>query len=96
MDAYYLAVCKPKPKPSDRLPNWGAYLQELRKLSSDVGVQRAASILQELKEHDRNPIMHPELILNEDDALTLFEIAKSAIMAMAERLPKPRPAKSSS
>src|SRR5690606_4399422 len=52
MDAFYLAACKPVPKPTERLPNWGAYIAELKKLETDTEVLRAVSILQQLKDHD--------------------------------------------
>jgi hypothetical protein len=37
--------------------------------------------------------MHPERVLSQDDAFTLFEIAKGAIMAMAGKLPEPKAVK---
>lgn len=44
------------------------------------------------KDHGRNLIIHPEISLTPDEALSLFEIAQGAIMAMAETLPIPKPA----
>lgn len=89
MHEYYLVVCKPKPKPSGRLDNWGAYLTELRK-STDQDVRKVEALLQLIKDDDRNLIMHPEQILSPDEAFSLFEIAKSAIIAMASALPVPK------
>ncbi|MFC2002357.1 hypothetical protein ACFLV4_00150 [Chloroflexota bacterium] len=90
---YYISVCKPKSK--NKLGNWGAYLSALHKLSEDSTVEKALRedvrkvevLLQQIKDQDRNLIMHPEIILTPDEAFTLFEIAKGAIMAMANRLP---------
>jgi hypothetical protein len=83
---YYMNVCKPKdPK---RLENWGAYIAELKK-SGDPNVKETIAILQQIKDNDRNLIMHPERILSSDDAFTLFEIAKGAIMAMSVKLTSP-------
>jgi len=89
MHQYYLAICKPTPAPA-HLDNWGAYIAELRK-SNDPSVKETIAILQQIKDNDRNLIMHPERVLSVDDAFTLFEIAKGAIMAMAPKLPEIKP-----
>jgi hypothetical protein len=83
---YYLAVCKPTNKA--RLDSWGAYLADLRK-SKDADVQKVVAILQQIKDRDRNLIMHPEAVLSVDDAFTLFEVGQGAIIAMAAKL-RPR------
>lgn len=88
MHQYYIAVCKPNPCPT-HLENWGAYIKELQK-SSDPVVRETVAVLQQIKDNDRNLIMHPERVLSPDDALRLFEISKGAIMAMATRLPQPK------
>jgi hypothetical protein len=85
---YYVAVCKPKPKPKKRLESWGAYLAKL-KLVTDPDVQEVVAILQQTKDHHRNLIMHPEAVLTPDEAFVLFEVAQGAIIAMASRLPGP-------
>ena len=85
MHQYYLAVCKP-PKP-DPLENWGAYIAELLK-SGDSSVKETVALLKQVKDHHRNLIMHPEVVLSPDEAFTLFEIAKGAMMAMAGKLPE--------
>ena len=85
---YYCEVCEPESK--TRLSNWGAYLTELRKVQNDGQVKEVIAILQQFKDRHRNLIMHPELILTDDDAHTLFEKSKAAIIAMAERLPTPK------
>ena len=87
MHEYYLAVCKPKPEPAGRLESWGAYLAELKK-STDPDVQKVVTLLQQIKDDDRNLIMHPERVLSPDDAFILFETAKSAIIAMGINLPE--------
>ena len=89
LHGYYLAVCKPKPRPKARLENWGAYIAELRK-SKDQDVQEVVALLQQIKDQHRNLIMHPEVALSPDQAFTLFEIAQGAIIAMATKLPTPK------
>jgi len=89
MHEYYLVVCKPRPKPKGRLDNWGAYIAALNKVNN-ADVKEVVAMLQQIKDRHRNLIMHPEVVLTPDEAHTLFEIAKSAIISMADRLPKPK------
>jgi hypothetical protein len=99
---YYLAVCKPKK--SDKLANWGAYLLALRKVvgegeedkesdepegnakEGDPQVKGVITFLYQVKD-TRNNIMHPELVLSPDDAFGLLDVAKAAMIMMADRLP---------
>lgn len=86
---YYIIVCQPAK--AARQGNWGAYLTALYKASggqekvTDPEVREVYHILTRIKDH-RNNIMHPELVLTQDEAFTLFENAKSAIMVMLPRL----------
>lgn len=82
---YYLHVCQPESE--KRLQAWGAYITELKK-SPKPEVQEVVAILQQIKDRHRNLIMHPEIVLSPDEAFTLFEIAKGAIIAMADNLPR--------
>ncbi|MFC2021291.1 hypothetical protein ACFLU1_05880 [Chloroflexota bacterium] len=81
---YYLQVCKPKSK--KKLDNWGMYIAKLTQ-SQDSQVKEVVALLQQIKDRHRNLIMHPEVVLTPDEAFTLFEIAQSAIIAMAGYLP---------
>lgn len=85
LHGYYLAVCKPKPKPKERLDSWGAYIAALHGINED-DVKEVVAILQQLKDRHRNRLMHPEIILSPDDAFTLFETGQTAITVMAQRL----------
>jgi len=89
MHEYYIVMCKPTPRPSKRLENWGVYIAEFQK-SSKPEVKEVVAILQQIKDQHRNLIMHPEIVLTPDEAFTLFEIAKGAIIAMADKLPTPK------
>jgi len=82
---YYLAVCDPKPAPN-RLENWGAYISKLHELKRP-DVDEIVALLQQIKDQHRNLIMHPEIVLNFNEAYTLFEISKTAIMVMASKMP---------
>jgi len=83
---YYISVCKPEK--NNRLDNWGAYIAALAK-STDPNVKETVAILQQIKNNDRNLIMHPERTLTPDDAFILFEVTKGAIMAMSVKLVNP-------
>jgi len=87
MHKYYVSVCKPKP--AERLTNWGAYINELNKLNKPE-VKEVVAMLQQIKDRHRNLIMHPEIVLSIDEAFTLFEIAQGAIIAMADKIPVSR------
>jgi hypothetical protein len=87
MHEYYVAVCKPNPKPRKRLNNWGAYIDKFRN-SPKPEVTEIAVLLQQIKDKHRNLIMHPDITLSMDEAFTTFEIAQGVIIAMAAKLPK--------
>lgn len=84
MHDYYTKVCNQNQQ-CQPLSSWGAYISKFRQ-SSDSDTKRIGEVLQQVKDHDRNLIMHPEISLTEGEAHTLFEVAKGAIMAMAEKL----------
>jgi predicted RNase H-like HicB family nuclease len=86
---YYFAVCKPDK--AERLDSWAAYLSALYKFSGGEeeitapDVREVYNNLNRIKAY-RNDIMHPETELSQDEAFTLFENAKSAIMLMLPHL----------
>jgi hypothetical protein len=86
LHCYYLACCTPSSP--DTLPNWGAYIAELRQCGTPA-INEVASLIQQIKDLNRNLIMHPEVALSTDEAFTLFELCKSAIILMAAALPSP-------
>ena len=49
-------------------------------------VASVLSILDQIRETRRNPLMHPEVTLEENAAVVLFDIAKSAIHSMVEQI----------
>lgn len=82
---YYLVVRRPeKQMPLD---NWGAYIGKLYGIEEHE-VKKVVALLQEIKYIDRNQIMHPELVLTQDQAIGVINSAKSAIEAMTQRLPE--------
>ena len=87
---YWVNLCKHKPE--ETLESWAAYLSDIynlcqtnklgKKESDDI--KKLYYLLQQIKYQDRNNIMHPEITLNEDDALSLFDTIKTAIKVMTE------------
>jgi hypothetical protein len=72
-----------KKKPRD----WGAYITVLENHGGD---KKVIGNLQHIKDHYRNPIIHPEATLSPDDAFSLFNTSISAIIqldAAIEALP---------
>jgi len=82
---FWLRVCEPA-SPPEKGKNLGFYIGELRGCE-DADGQEVAELLNQIREKHRNDIMHPNVSLNAAEAFRLFEIAKTSIMAMAERLP---------
>jgi hypothetical protein len=75
---FYLEVVGTLPKLKSR--NWGVYISNLRKHG---GVDaRILSLLDQIKDLYRNPIMHPETRLDMKQALSLVGVAESVMSAM--------------
>lgn len=93
---YYIAVCKPKNQ--KKLDSWAAYIVSLHKRTEDAKckaelkehIARVLALLKQVKNQDRNQIMHPELVLDTNQAHILFKITTTAIMVMADKLHKPK------
>ena len=72
---YYAVVVGSKPKKRD----WGAYIVGLRGKGAD---DKIVAAIDQMRSLHRNPLLHPEDVLSEEDALGLFGIAQSAIIAI--------------
>lgn len=83
---WHQLVCKPPPK-ADK-PDMGKCVSDLRGSNPDKGALGALGVVDQIRELHRNPVMHPEDFLTVEQALRLFDIAKSAIGAMAEQIAK--------
>jgi hypothetical protein len=92
---YYVLMCKPS-NPKKKLDSWAEYLRLLENICNQTTsllsdedkrhIRKVCSLLNLIKKDHRNLIMHPEITLKEDDALSLFDIVKGAIEAMVEKL----------
>ena len=85
---YYCAVTQSQPKRKDR--NWGAYVRNLnrhRNQNSSSGVDpKLVALIDQVREHHRNPVMHPEITLNTDEAQSMFSICQAVIITLANGL----------
>ncbi len=83
---YYNVVTKGTASPKTR--NWGVYIRVLRKHGADPKI---VSVLDQIRDMHRNPVIHPEVFLSIDEATVLFGVAQSAIVAMAIDIQKRQP-----
>jgi hypothetical protein len=64
---------------------WATCVQELKKAKANPKV---VQVLDQIRDLHRNPLMHPEDFLSMKEAISLFDIAKSAIGSLAEEIAK--------
>ncbi|MDE2022321.1 MAG: hypothetical protein KGI71_05430 [Patescibacteria group bacterium] len=72
---YYKVVTGRAPKSR----TWGYYVRGLKDHNADAKVVAA---IDQLRDLHRNPLMHPQAVLEEDEAVSLFGMAQSAISTM--------------
>jgi hypothetical protein len=73
---YYIFKCTGNPPdPGNR--NFGAYI---RTLEANKAEQKAIRSLRELKDLDRNPLIHPESDLDQDEAISLFILCSQTVI----------------
>jgi hypothetical protein len=82
---YYEVVVGTLPK--KKMRNWALYINQLRKCGADPIV---VTILEQIKDLHRNPVIHPETKLQTDEALSLIGIIDSALNAMVNDMKKRR------
>lgn len=79
--------------PTDESPEMAQCINELRKKKEDP---KLLDILDHIRDLHRNTVMHPEAFLSMEEALRLFDISKSAINAMADKISAIESAKTAS
>ena len=77
---YWSKVTKKDPS---RAPSLASCIEQLRKAQEDAKV---LDVLDHFRDLHRNTLMHPEVFLGAHEAMRLFDIAKSAISAIAARM----------
>ena len=84
--AYFDEVAGKEHRPRSR--NMGDYLKKMRDLK--VGDAKVLDVLQSLKDLHRNPLMHPEdVIESADEAISLYAAVRAAIGYILDRIPAP-------
>lgn len=81
--------------PKVKFPTMGVMLGALEKCrktgSGETPNSETLRLLRDVKDFDRNPIMHPNDTLNEDDAIALFHRSQGAISSMIKELTEKSP-----
>lgn len=80
---YYSHVTAGAPPPKVR--NIAVYINAMRQ--AKCGDERILSVVGQLSKLHRNPLIHPEVALTLDEAISILGIARSAITAMLSHLP---------
>jgi hypothetical protein len=67
--------------------DWGRYITALRDVLENVSVikkpnKRTGELLDSIRATDRNPLVHPELNLDADGALQMFNLCQNAVSLM--------------
>jgi hypothetical protein len=65
--------------------NWGEYISLLGKHGA---AKEVTDLVQNIKDNYRNPLMHPEDTLEEDDAISLFGVCQSTIESLVRDMKK--------
>jgi hypothetical protein len=85
---YYVTVTGATPKRKDR--NWGAYVRNLNTHKKNDPYSKVdpklVSLIDQVREHHRNPVMHPEDVLTPDEAQSLFSMCQAVIITFAGAL----------
>jgi hypothetical protein len=68
--------------------DWGTFIRELRCVLADAAAARRPNVrtvelIDSIRAQDRNPLVHPELNLDSDGAVLMFDLCKNAISLMA-------------
>lgn len=71
-------------------PGWGQYVQKLEKKSLNVPIQ-IIQRLNEIREYERNPIAHPEFVVQSDDAMPLFGLVLGVIPMITKEMQRINP-----
>jgi hypothetical protein len=80
---YYTQVSEGKAPPKVR--NIGVYLNAMK--IAGVGDEKIRFALKQLTDLYRNPLIHPEAVLTQEEAIGIFGLARSAIGGMLAVLP---------
>jgi hypothetical protein len=88
MDAYYKALSGTSFANDGVSRNWGAYIKALQGKEAD---HKITVFLDHIREEYRNPVAHPTVTVDAEEAFSLFGVAGSVISQMLRAI-KERPA----
>lgn len=77
-----------------RLKNWGQYLDALEKVGEGVILrpsEEAIALIRQIKDIYRNPVIHPDRVLNSHEAKTIFHGTIAAITRIASEIKQADP-----
>jgi hypothetical protein len=66
--------------------NLGVYIHSLEQAHADERITKA---LRQLKDLHRNPLIHPEVAIRTDEAITIVGMVRSVVSMMLNELPEP-------
>jgi len=73
--------------PSGNSRDWGTHIRELRTVLKGPATkkpnERTVELIDSIRAQDRNPLVHPELNLDSEGALLMFDLCKNAVSLMA-------------
>jgi hypothetical protein len=78
---YVTAVLTSPPSKRD----WGYYHQVLK---DNGAASEVTSIVDSMRQDERNPLMHPEKFLSQDDAIGLFHLSETALDRLIKDMEK--------
>lgn len=64
--------------------NWGAYIKKMQ--DSGNADEKIIGMIEHIKNNYRNPVSHPEVILDMEEVLVTFGLALSAIYLLAKKI----------
>ena len=66
-----------------KMRNWGAYINALRSCKAD---QRITGFLDHIREEYRNPVLHPETMVESEQVQVFLGVCVSAIIQMIQAI----------
>lgn len=83
--SYWPVASSGKAHPKNK--TMGSYIKNMN--DKGYGSAKVRAVLQQIKDLHRNPLAHPDVTLEVDEASLLFGICQSAIAAMLREIPTP-------
>lgn len=69
--------------PIKQIRNWGAFIKNLQSNSANPKI---IANLEQIKDNYRNPIVHPDAVVEMEDAMSLFSLCQSALILITKEI----------